>query len=415
MNILVISSYPPTPPLAGGRRRIFEQLSALRPTNEVDLVCQTYAASDDRQLAGIAKETGARVFSVRREENQRLRSRPFLVEKFWNEGIVERVRSLVGHTQYDWAVAEHCYCAEYLHGISAKKMLTEHNIEYRLLEQIAVHDGDLSRAFFLTGSPGDIFRNALKELPFLREYERQVWREMDLCVAMSEPESKIIAEETEEHRIQVIPNCPGKADFAEPLRPGPPRILFIGALNYFPNVDAALFLLESIVPRVWRVRPEVEIVVAGRDPQPQFIEFCRRSGVRIESNPSNINDFMTSGAVLACPLRFGSGTRIKILDAMAAGVPVVATHLAAEGLEVTEDLDILLADTQEEFSDHLLDLLGSCTLRKTLAEAGRHFLEVRNLRWPDVFAQLERRLQLVTIVNEPSECNWNKRRTRSQQ
>lgn len=144
MKLLVVTPYPPTPPFAGGRRRILEQLRAFSRANEVDLACLTYSDADEVQLQQL-KLPRVRIFSVRQEDGQFpqsfVRKRPYLVERFWNSRLMECIAALARGIQYDWVAAEHCYAAVYLESLAAQKMVTEHNIEYRIFEQIARHDG----------------------------------------------------------------------------------------------------------------------------------------------------------------------------------------------------------------------------------------------------------------------------------
>src|SRR5438128_1066255 len=127
MKILVVTPYPPTPPFAGGRRRILEQLRVLSRRNEVDLACLTYSHADEVQLGQLGLST-VRAFTVRRDRNQRtgkqVPAQPRLMEKFWNKALMERIVTLADSTQYDWVIAEHCYTAAYLDGLGARKMVT---------------------------------------------------------------------------------------------------------------------------------------------------------------------------------------------------------------------------------------------------------------------------------------------------
>jgi glycosyltransferase involved in cell wall biosynthesis len=395
VKLLVVAPYAPTPPFAGGRRRTLEQVRALGRRHEVDMACLTQSDQEEAQLRQL-ELPNVRIFTVRHDFRRSAadvrRTRPWMVERYWSGALRDCVAKLADRTRHDWVIAEHCYAAGYLDGIPVNAVISEHNIEYRVLEQISRHNGDLDRAFHLTGPAAAKFDNALHQLPQLREFERQMWKKADLCVTVSEAERQMVAEVAGEPGVYLAPNCPGLA-IRESLELGPVSIVFIGALQYFPNVDAIVYLIDAILPKIRRSWPDVDVVIAGRDPRPELIEFCRRSGVRVVANPARIDEVMTSGSVLACPLRFGAGTRIKVLDAMAAGIPVVATDLAVEGLGVSAGREVLVGELPGDFADTLAELLGCPALRASLVEAGREFLKQRRLRWSAVFDDLERRLQ----------------------
>jgi glycosyltransferase involved in cell wall biosynthesis len=396
MRLLVISPNPPTPPYSGTRRRLFELLRALGDHNRIDLACLVQSHADQVQLERL-RIRGVSIHGVRLSRHQFVRPAagrwPPLIERHWSERFSESVATLVDRDIYDWVLADECYVSAYLHGLSARKVLTEHNVEYRILEQIAGFCGDLDLALHMTGSRREKIRKAREELSGLRKYERDVWREVDLCVTVSEPEARIMAAVVGDSRVHLAPNCPGEVAPAGQLRPGPPGIVFIGKLNYFPNVDAVVQLVEEIIPRVRRSWPRTDVVVAGREPTRALVDFCRGAGVRVAANPERMDQVLTSGSILVSPVRFGGGTRIKVLDAFSLGVPVVASDLTVEGLDIVAGLQVRIAAGPDQFAAEVSHLLGAPAERAELAEAGRDYLRSRTLSWGTVFADLERRLR----------------------
>jgi glycosyltransferase involved in cell wall biosynthesis len=396
MKILVIAPDPPTPPYSGTRRRLLELLRSLGGGNEVDLACLVQSHADEAHLQQLTIP-GVRLFAVGHDRAQFLRPVlnrwPALIERYWNPNLAECVAALVRKRRYDWTFAEECYVTPYLDGVSAPRALTAHNIEYRIFEQIAGHNGDLDESFRLTGPRREKFRHAREELPELREYERETWKRVDLCVTVSSTEHPIVAGVAGASKVYLAPNCPWRSIRVAPLKPGQPALVYIGKLNYFPNVDAIVRLVDSILPLVRKDWPEVDFVVAGREPAEELIDFCHRAGVRVVANPERIEDVVTEGSVLVSPLQFGGGTRIKVLDAFALGVPVVASELTIEGLGVRPGRECIVAGPPHEFAGAVSDLLGSRARREALAEAGREYLDTHHLQWSDTFAGLERRLR----------------------
>jgi glycosyltransferase involved in cell wall biosynthesis len=336
------------------------------------------------------------VFFVRRQQaNGHLPSTNIpIVSKFWSDQLWQHIKKQTAKLHYDWAIAEHCYAASYIADLTTRKILTEHNVEYRLLEQLARYNGDLELTFSLTGKPGEIFRNASQTVVPFRSFERDTWTRMDMCVAVSCEEREIMAEVVDEDvpRLHVAPNCAGIRGPRRP--PGQPNIIFLGTLNYLPNVDAVVHFIQDILPSVRRRHPGVQVIIAGREPQPQLVRFCRKERVDLIANPRGLARAITTNSVMVCPLRFGAGTRIKILDAMGAGIAVVSTALAAEGLGATSKQDLIIANEAEDFASAISELLDSASLRDSITAGGLRFIDRHQLRWSAVFTELEKRLRM---------------------
>lgn len=387
MRLLVVAPYPPTPPFAGGRRRIFEQLRALSRSNEVDLACLTYSRSDARHLSRMPHVR--RFVAIPHEP-----IRGDLTDSFWSPRLAAEIARMCRSGSYDWMLIEHSYAARYAEACTprTKLALTLHNVEYRLLEQLAAAEERVQRVLFFCGPAGEMYRHAAAQLPAVREFEQAAWRDADLCLVVSPAEQRLVTAVTSPDRALMAPNC-ACVDEGRPGSAGPQRVVFIGALNYVPNVDAVMTLAADIAPRVRGRLPRVDVLAAGREPHPSLVRLCRAAGVRVVANPARICAVCNESTILVSLLRFGAGTRIKLLDAMAVGLPVVASPLAAEGLDVEDGRELLLASTVDEACDAACALLESQDLRARLRRAGRQFLRRHRLTWPRVFADVETRLQ----------------------
>jgi glycosyltransferase involved in cell wall biosynthesis len=320
---------------------------------------------------------------------------PRFVESFWNSDLADRIAHLCRSRMYDWMLVEHSYAAPYAEKRSSgtRVALTVHNVEYRLLEQIAPLEPELELVFRLAGRPGRIFRSAGEQVAAMRAFEQDAWRSVELRAVVSPIEEATVAEATRTGRTVLVPNCPSGLPVTRRESSGSPRIVFIGALNYLPNVDAVVRLVREVIPGVRRRFSELEVMVAGRDPEPALVDFCEQSNVRVVANPERLAPLCTEQTVLVAPLRFGGGTRIKLLDALTLGLPVVATPFAAEGLGLVDGCELLLGSTSDELAAQAIVLLSSVELRARLRVAGQELLASSAISWTRTFGELEVHLE----------------------
>lgn len=161
-------------------------------------------------------------------------------------------------------------------------------------------------------------------------------------------------------------------------RPSSNAIVFTGVMDYAPNEDAALFLLNEILPLIRKQLPQTGVYVVGRSPSPRLIAAAtERQDVTVTGYVEDVRPYLESAKVFVAPLRYGSGIQNKVLEAMAMELPVVATPIVAEGLRVqdAEAPPIRVASRKEEFSSHVIDLLENQNHRSYLGTAGRRFVE----------------------------------------
>jgi len=177
--------------------------------------------------------------------------------------------------------------------------------------------------------------------------------------------------------VSVIPNGVDLDGFAPrdriPREPG--RLLFTGALNYPPNVATAVFLAEQVMPTVRRARPDVRLSLVGRDPGERVRRLGDLEGVDVVGPVDDMGDALAVGSVYVCPMVSGTGIKNKLLEALANGLPCVASSLAIRGTGLTDEIDVLVANSADEVAARTLELLGDESLRARLSEAGRHYVE----------------------------------------
>jgi glycosyltransferase involved in cell wall biosynthesis len=195
-------------------------------------------------------------------------------------------------------------------------------------------------------------------------------------------------------RVVSLPNGVDLDHFRPGMRASEPAtVLFTGKMSYHANAAAAHRLVERIMPGVWRQRPDARVVLAGKDPSPALQALGADPRVRVTGFVEDLREFFWSATVVIAPLVYGTGIQNKVLEALACGVPVVASAKACEGIAAVPFRDLLVGGTDEELAAHVVTLLDRADLRRRLESAGRRYV-VANHDW-DALAQ-----QLIAVYEE---------------
>jgi len=169
-------------------------------------------------------------------------------------------------------------------------------------------------------------------------------------------------------------------------------LLFVGGFEYEPNVDAFFYLCREILPRVRVKRSEVKFVAVGRNPTTAMREFAAANdGVTLTGAVKDVRPYYGRASVVVLPLRFGSGMKLKTLEAFAMGVPVVSTSVGVEGIDVEVGVHCAVADSAKDFADHIVQFLSNQQAAKRTARQARELVE-ESYAWAAIMAQLEARL-----------------------
>jgi glycosyltransferase involved in cell wall biosynthesis len=168
--------------------------------------------------------------------------------------------------------------------------------------------------------------------------------------------------------------------------------VFTGSMDWFPNEDAVRYFGEHILPRIRLGVPDVTVTIVGRNPSPHFRAAAESMGLLVTGTVDDVRPFMDEAALCIVPLRAGGGTRIKIFEALAMGKAVVSTTVGAEGLALTPEIDVCIADGPEPFAASVIALLRDPTRRRALGDAGRQLVETR-YSWEQVAAEFHQHCQ----------------------
>ncbi len=215
----------------------------------------------------------------------------------------------------------------------------------------------------------------------LHRFEGAACRGVDWITAVSAADKETIAHllpTPTNPPITVIPNCIDINDYANwPLDASTPRfdLVFSGKMDYRPNIDAVLWFAETVWPQILAQRPQTTWAIVGQKPHPRLERLRDLPGITITGWVEAVQPYLAGAAVCLLPFRIGSGTRLKLIEALAAGKAVASTRIGAEGFAVAHERDLLLADEPAALATAVLRLLHDGDLRERLGENGRLFAQ----------------------------------------
>jgi sugar transferase (PEP-CTERM/EpsH1 system associated) len=228
----------------------------------------------------------------------------------------------------------------------------------------------------------------------LRRYEARVCRRADRVLAVSEADAAALRKLVPGLDAIVVPNGvdtrayrPETANL-KPRIPGSAPVVFTGTMDFRPNVDAVLWFAREVLPGVRAEVPETHFFVVGQRPHRRLDGLRVDPAVTLTGWVEDVRPYIAQAAVYVAPLRIGGGTRLKLLEAMAMGRPVVATRLGAEGYPVTHGRELLLADTPSDFAAAVVALLRAPQRRAELGRVARAFVE-QHYDWRTIVPRVE--------------------------
>ncbi len=210
----------------------------------------------------------------------------------------------------------------------------------------------------------------------LRRLETMLLKQWDDVLICSSTDQALLQRRQPRADVHVLPNTLALPEMLSPQTPSDDaRLLFVGALNYPPNIDALEFFGGQLLPSIKRrLSDRVSITIVGRKPVDRATAAAQQMGAQLIANAPSLTPHYQAADIVVVPLRYGGGTRIKILEAMAFGRPVVSSRLGAEGLDVTNGEDILLADSPEDFATAIARLRADQALWQRLVNNARRLV-----------------------------------------
>jgi polysaccharide biosynthesis protein PslH len=386
MKALFVSHYLPYPVDKGASIRIFNIIKSLSEKHDIDIISfesdmnyeplkkicnKIYLSPYDKSVLNKIKD---KIFTVYKRQ-------PWIVHYIYSKHFKKQLKQITRKNEYDIIHFEHTESAIDLNSIhsnsKAYKIYSLHNISsFQYLRHYQTEKRFIKK-----------FKYLLTYWPMI-SWEPQMASKMDKVVVVSDMDRLLLKQLNPNIEAVVIPNGvdtnliqPNHSNYNN-------NILFIGSMDYSPNVDAVIFLIHHIFPLLKKNNPDLVLTIAGRNPPEKIVNMATDSGARFEVNPFDLKPLYNDAMATIVPLRSGGGTRIKILESMAYGVPVISSSVGCEGLDVINGQNILIADEPNEYSTSLNSLIENSDLRNRISKNGRILVE-KNYDWSHIADQLD--------------------------
>ncbi|MHB8134438.1 MAG: glycosyltransferase family 4 protein [Anaerolineaceae bacterium] len=374
MKVLILSTWFPYPQNQGSKIRAYHLIRALARDHELALISFEDQPVRDEWLTHIGQF--CQLIKI-------LPEKPFLYPKikkligFFSPlpaavfaGYNKNMEALVQKTAWDWkpdvVFAFTFVTAPYALRLTGLKRIVDID---NLLAVMLKEDIQFAK---------NMTQKIRRFLAFkkMANFENKIYSSFDQCLVVSELDIKRVQDYTKIHPNQLI-KVPNGVDLEEnhPLSfvKEEDRLIYNGALTYFPNLDAMNYFMNEIFPIILRSKPNVKIIITGKTDGVDLEKFSYKEHIIFTGYVDDIRPVVSSSQVCVVPLRQGAGTRLKILEAMALGTAVVSTAKGAEGLEVTDQENIILANTPEAFANAVIFLLNNSKARSNLEQNALKF------------------------------------------
>ncbi len=376
MRILFLSPRQSLPARSGAKLREYHFLRALAQSAEISYLYFIDPGSSPltvsdlpfcREVIGVPKPSA---YGAVKTAMGILGSWPLPILNYTSPEMSAAVSRAMDAGDFDIVHLDSIHMIRYAQG--PRVIYNWHNIESEAMHRYSATTTSLARRWY-----------AAQTARKLERLESNILHTAFGHIVCSTRESDKLRQIAPGARIEVVENGVDTRYFAEQVPPAPTgtrrQIVFVGAMDYFPNSEAAVFFANNVWPPMKRALGVMELTVVGANPGPQVRALGKHWGVNVTGMVPDVRPWYRGALAAVVPLRTGAGTRLKILEAMAAGVPVISTPLGAEGLQVTDGENILIVNPDDTagWIERVLNVAESPELSEKLVAAGLHLVQTR--------------------------------------
>lgn len=369
MKILFLQKRLLFPTDSGGKIRTLNILRHLANWHDVTYLCNV--SQSESEFLDDMRSLGMEVITIPWNEAKRGSSRfyrdlalnvlspfPFNVDKDYDPRLRQQAKNQIESKQFDLLICDFVQMARNCIGFKQIPMLLfQHNVESQIFQRHANSNSSLLRRAYMW-----------LQWKKMHRFENRVGDEFNRVVAVSQRDRELFEAKFGWQHVDVVDTAVN-TEFFQP-NPNPAisrRCAFVGSMDWLPNEGAVLYFAREIWPSVRAKFPDATFMIVGRNPPHSVRALENQNGISVTGSVPDVRPYMAEAEVIVVPLLVGGGTRLKVFEAMAMGKPIVSTSLGAEGLNVSHENNILLADSPDAFQSEISRLFLSTELRKRIA------------------------------------------------
>ena len=387
MKILFLSPTVPFPLTDGGRIRVYNLLKQIAQKSDVTLLALETQPTDPEGVAEL-RELGIQVHLVPHASTLPrvslgtltkafLKRQPITVARYDVPVYRRKLKALLANEAFDLVHYEMFHVAQFHTETDLPSILSQQNVDSAIWRRLCSE----------TANPFYKFAYWTQQLAFQR-YERLLSPKFNVVTCTSDIDAAVFGQHCSKDAIEIIPNGVDITHYHPDFTgEAPAHLIYIGSMDWYPNEDAVAFFADEVLPQIQEKVPDVAFSIVGGNPSARVQKLAERDGIVVTGRVPEIKPYFAEATVFVVPLRIGSGTRLKILEALGMGKAIVSTSVGAEGLDLRNDEEICIADEPTDFADAVTRLLTDPELRRRIGENGRARVE-RDYDWRSIGEKL---------------------------
>ncbi len=388
MRILFLSPTLPYPLTDGGRIRVFNLLKQIARKNDVSLLALETQPTDTDNIVNI-EQLGIEVHLVQNDStlpsislntifSALFNRQPITVARYNVPAYRQKFTELLSSDTFDIVHYEMLHTAQFQTESDLPSVLSLQNVDSAIWHRLQDETGNL------------FYKCAYwSQQRAFQRYERVLSPKFGAVTCTSEVDAAVFEQYCAEGTVQIIPNGVDVTHFSpDYASESSAHLIYIGSMDWYPNEDAVSFFAEEVLPEIQKNVSDVKFTIVGGNPSERVQKLAEMKGVVVTGRVPEIKPYFAEATVFVVPLRIGSGTRLKILEALAMGKAVVSTTVGAEGLALQDGKEIFIADEPNPFAEAVTRLLTDPELRIEIGKNGRARVE-QDYDWRNIAEKLQ--------------------------
>jgi glycosyltransferase involved in cell wall biosynthesis len=398
MKILHVFPGVPAPPTSGGNLRVFHILKHLSQHHDVT-VAGFYGGGDMNYFKESFPQLKGKMHFVERKPEtwRRLRQGLSYVSNhsYWyhqarSKELEQHIQRLLNQHNFDILQVEYATMGLCDYETDAIRIIDAHNVEYDNFRRMSTLKWSKLRKSFYRREYEKCFRE-----------EMNAFSQQDALFVTSGRDQSLIAKDMPNLPQFVIPNGVDTSYFqSRGIRPDPFSIVFTGVMHYVPNFEGMIYFLDEIFPIIKKKIPQAKVQVVGNAP-PARLKAYQSDDINITGFVDDVRPYIDESSVFVVPLRMGSGTRLKVMEALSMQIPVVSTSIGCEGIEVEDGEHLMIRDKPEQFAEAVIELFANKNLQQKFIDNG-HDLVMQKYDWQVIGQSIEKAFETLTKKSKPA-------------